>query len=309
MTHTNAYMRLEHYTGEFMHDGYRTWYRVTPGAQGLSDGKAPLILLHGGPGAGHDYLLPYAGLADSGRTIIHYDQVGCARSSHFPRRGAEFFTVDLFVDQLHALIEHLGLTEYHVLGHSWGGMLAVEHALQDGIGHGLRSLIIASAPASIPLWMHTARKLWGLQSPEQQEALHKADQTGDFTSPEFIAAKDEYYRLHLGDFSPKPECLAVSDAESENDGHTYDIMWGPYEFMATGSLHDWDRSSDAAGITVPTLILAGEHDQVDAETVKPFTDGIPDVEQCWIPNASHVPHLENPEPTLRAVSQFLSRND
>lgn len=305
----DRYESLPFYTGEFLHDGYRTWYRVTPGAEGLKSGKKPLILLHGGPGAGHDYLLPYAELAASGRTVIHYDQVGCARSSHFPRRGEEWFTIELFCDQLHALIDHLGLTDYHVLGHSWGGMLAVEHALRDGIGHGLRSLVIASAPASIPLWSRTARKLWKSQPPEQQRALKEACDTGDFTTPAFIEAKNEYYRRHLGDFSPKPQCLAVSDAESENDGHTYDVMWGPYEFLPTGSLRDWDRSANVAQITIPTLVLAGENDQVDAETVAPFLDGIPDVEQCWIPGASHVPHLENHEPTLRAVSRFLSRND
>ena len=214
-----------YYTGEFIHNGYRTWYRVTPGAEGLDSGKAPLICLHGGPGAGHDYLLPYADLAESGRTVIHYDQVGCARSSHFPRRGAVFFTVELFVDQLQALVEHLGLKEYHVLGHSWGGMLAVEYALTHP--KGLKSLIIASAPASIALWTKTAHDLWKLQSPADQRALTEAERTGNLTDPEFLAAKDEYYRLHLGDFSPKPDCLAVSDMDSDNDGHTYRLMWGP----------------------------------------------------------------------------------
>lgn len=296
-----------YYDDEFYANGYRTWYRITPGAQGLESGKAPLLCLHGGPGAGHDYLRPYADLAKTGRTIIHYDQVGCGRSSHFPRRDGSFFTVGLFVEQLHALIEHLGLREYHLLGHSWGGMLAVEHAVARPAG--LKSLIIASAPPSISAWMRTAHDLWKQQSPEQEMALKRAEVTGDYGSPEFQQAKDEYYRLHLGDFCDKPECLAVSDAESEHDGHTYEIMWGPFEFMVTGTLRDWNHEGDLWRINVPTLVMAGEHDQVNEDTVGPFMKYIPEVQSQWIERSSHVPHLENPQATMQVVSQFLIEHD
>ena len=299
---------MHYYTGEFFHRDYRTWYRVTPGAEGLDSGKAPLICLHGGPGAGHDYLLPYADLAVSGRTVIHYDQIGCGRSTHFPREGVDFFTIDRFLEQLDALIKHLGIREYHLLGHSWGGMLAVEHAIRQPSG--LKSLTIASAPPSVEAWERTARELWRIQNPDQQHALEEADRTGDLSGKEFLAAKDEYYRLHLGDFGRnKPACLAASDAESNHDGHTYELMWGPYEFMVKGSLHDWDRTNDLSSIKVPTLVMAGEHDQVNADTIAPFMTNIPKVTSRWIPNSSHVPHLENPETALLSVSDFLTKND
>ena len=135
--------------------------------------------------------------------------------------------------------------------------------------------------------------------------MHRTEKSHDFSSSIFQEAKDEYYRRHLGDFSEKPECLARSDFESENDGYTYELMWGPYEFFPFGSLETWDRTESLAKISVPTLLLAGEHDQVTGETLQPFMDSIPDVTCKVIPNASHVPHLENPSATFEVVNKFL----
>jgi len=114
-----------------------TWYRVTG-----EGGTTPLIVLHGGPGATHDYVLSLTDLARDGRAVIHYDQLGNGRSTHFPDRGADFWTVDLFVRELHNLVDELGLRSgHHVLGQSWGGFLAQEYALTQP--EGLRSLVLA----------------------------------------------------------------------------------------------------------------------------------------------------------------------
>jgi L-proline amide hydrolase len=121
-----------------VHEGYaafedhQTWYRVVGDldAARSGEGPAPLVTLHGGPGATHDYLLSMTDLTDDGRTVIFYDQTGNGNSTHFPDRGAEYYTVDLFGRELAGLIEHLGIGgRYHVLGQSWGGMLAQEHAI------------------------------------------------------------------------------------------------------------------------------------------------------------------------------------
>ena len=131
-----------------------TWFRVTGD---LESGGAPLVLLHGGPGATHDYLLSMADLA-SGRGVVHYDQLGNGRSRHYPERGADFWTVDLFVRELHSLVSALGIADrHHVLGQSWGGFLAQEYAFTQPAG--LRSLVLADTAASFPDFVSEANRL------------------------------------------------------------------------------------------------------------------------------------------------------
>jgi L-proline amide hydrolase len=142
-----------------------TWYRVT-GELRPEDpaAPAPLVVLHGGPGATHDYLLSLADLA-GGRAVIHYDQLGNGRSTHYPDRGAEFWTVDLFVRELHNLVESLGIgARHHVLGQSWGGFLAQEYALTQPPG--LRALVLADTAASFPDFVAEANRLRALLPPE-----------------------------------------------------------------------------------------------------------------------------------------------
>src|SRR5205823_1150095 len=128
-------------------DGGWTWYSVE-GDLGTA-GPAPLVILHGGPGAAHDYVEPIAGLARrSRRPCVLYDQLGCGRSQHRPDAPADFWTVELFCRELTELLSHLQIGDrYHVLGQSWGGMLGLEHAL--GHPRGLRSLVVANSPASL----------------------------------------------------------------------------------------------------------------------------------------------------------------
>ncbi len=107
---------------------YRTWYRVTGD---LAAGPVPLVAMHGGPGCTHDYLLRLAALADTGRAVVHYDQLGNGRSTHLPDAPADFWTPSLFVAELDNLLDALGIADrYALLGQSWGGMLAAEHAVR-----------------------------------------------------------------------------------------------------------------------------------------------------------------------------------
>ncbi len=131
--------------GRLTIEGRETWYRVTGD---LSTG-VPLVLLHGGPGAAHNYLDSLTRLASEDRAVVHYDQVGCGLSTHLPEAPKEFWTVQLFLDELSALLAHLGIADnYDVLGQSWGGMLGAEHAITRP--KGLRKLILSNSPASSP---------------------------------------------------------------------------------------------------------------------------------------------------------------
>jgi len=110
---------------------FETWYQVVGELRTAPQpGPAPLIRLHGGPGATHDYLSPLAELATDGWAVVFYDQLSNGNSTHLPSRGAVFWTMQLFVDELASLLRHLGIAgRYHLLGQSWGGFLAQEHAL------------------------------------------------------------------------------------------------------------------------------------------------------------------------------------
>lgn len=140
------------------HEGYvpfrgmRTWYRVSGD---LGCGRTPLLLLHGGPGIPSDPLEPLEALARGGRPVVLYDQLGCGRSDR-PADPA-LWTMDTFLDELRAVRRHLGLARVHLLGWSWGGMLAMQYALERPLG--LESLVLASAPASAPLWVAETRRL------------------------------------------------------------------------------------------------------------------------------------------------------
>ena len=135
--------------GHLERGGHRTWYRVV-GDLDASAPQAPVILCHGGPGATHDYIAPIAdGLAAAGRAGVLYDQLGNGRSDHLPDADPSFWTVDLFERELTALADHLGIAgRYHVVGQSWGGMLALLHALERPAG--LLSIVAADSPSSIP---------------------------------------------------------------------------------------------------------------------------------------------------------------
>ena len=132
-------------------EGHQTWYRVVGDLPGGPGDPAPLVTLHGGPGATHDYLLSMTDLAGSGRAVVFYDQTGNGKSTHFPDRGAEYYTVDLFKRELASLVEHLGIGDrYHVLGQSWGGMLAQEHAIDRPPGNPLTAAALLTAAAADP---------------------------------------------------------------------------------------------------------------------------------------------------------------
>src|ERR1700750_874204 len=110
---------------------YQTWVQITAPDE-PRDGALPLFVLHGGPGMAHNYVRNIAGLAaETGRTVIHYDQIGCGNSTHLPDAPAGFWTPDLFVEEFHAVRGALGIDEYHVLGQSWGGMLGAEIAVRQ----------------------------------------------------------------------------------------------------------------------------------------------------------------------------------
>jgi L-proline amide hydrolase len=289
--------------------GWRTWYRVTGEVAGTYDaGKAPLVVLHGGPGATHDYTLSVARIAEQGRAVIHYDQVGNGRSTHLPGQTPDFWTVQLFLDELDAVLLHLGIAErYAVLGQSWGGMLAAEHAVRQP--DGLRSLVIADSPASMELWVSEADRLRRDLPPDVQATLTRHEDAGTTDDPEYIQAQQHFYDRHVCRIVPNPPEVAASFAAIEADPTVYRTMNGPSEFHVIGSLRTWSVVDRVGSITTPTLIVTGAHDEATPATVQPFVHGVPDVRWEVFADSSHMPHVEEEERYLEVVGRFLDSCD
>ncbi|HEU5422872.1 MAG TPA: proline iminopeptidase-family hydrolase, partial [Nitrolancea sp.] len=191
--------RLPSHEGKLPFRGHEVWYRVV--GEGEEPGKLPLLTLHGGPGAAHDYLEPLEGLAASGRRVIFYDQLGCGRSDQ-PHDPA-MWTVELFLEEIEAVRAALGLDELHLLGQSWGGMLGMEYALTQPPG--LASLTVASSPASMCQWVEEANRLRAELPPETQATLLRHEAAGTTDSPEYQQAMAVFYGRHVCRLDPMPD--------------------------------------------------------------------------------------------------------
>ena len=287
--------------------GGETWYRIT-GTLDPDAELAPLVVLHGGPGAAHNYTLAMTSLAAGGRAVVHYDQLGCGRSSHFPDADPDFWTVELFVSELRALVEHLGIADrFHLLGQSWGGMLGPEVVLSDPSG--ISSLSICDSPASMALWLRAANELRAQLPDEVQATLVRHEQAGTTDSAEYVAAMDVFYARHVCRVQPLPDEVKASFDQIDAEPTVYHTMNGPSEFHVIGSLKDWSVVDRLDGISVPTLVVAGAYDEARPIVWEPFVDRIPDVRSHVFAESSHMPHVEEPEAFAAVVGAFLAEHD
>lgn len=272
----------------------QTWYQVNGDPGG---GLPPLLTLHGGPGSVHNYLLPLAGLLGQDRAVIFYDQVGCGNSTRRPDWPPERWTVDLHLEELDALIGHLGLTRFHLFGHSWGGMLAAEYALRHP--DRLASLILCSTCASAQLMIDSIN---GLRAGLNAE--------GTPGTPEYEQAlAEKFVTQHICRKVPMPDELAYTLGQiAANPGINFAMM-GQDPAEVTGTLRGWTVADRLAGLAVPTLVLGGEHDELNAAARQPFLDLIPDVRGHVFAGASHVSFDEAPAEFRDVTSAFLAARD
>jgi L-proline amide hydrolase len=291
--------------GRMTWDGHETWYSVFGE---LDSGLTPVIVCHGGPGAAHDYTEPIAELSRFGRGTVLYDQLGCGKSQHLPDAPAEFWTPLLFMDELSQLVRELGIAgRYAVVGQSWGGMLAMEYALDHPAG--LRAIVVADSPASIPLWVEEANRLRRDLPPPVQETLVLHEEAGTTDDSAYEEAVRVFYDRHLCRLVPWPDCVARSFAQIDADPTVYHTMNGPSEFHCIGSLKTWDITDRLHEITTPTLLISGRYDEATPHIVKQIHERIPGAQWELFEKSSHMPHIEEPEAFLERVEAFLRTID
>ncbi len=281
--------------------GYKIWYRIVGDHEAA--GKFPLLCLHGGPGAPHDYLEPLEVVASKGRRAIFYDQLGCGNSDqpHDP----SLWTVGLFVEEVGVMRRALGLDRLHLLGQSWGGMLAMQYALTRP--EGLISLIVASSPASMPQWAAEANRLReGLPSPVRQ-ALLRHEQAGTTDDPEYVEAMMVFYRRHICRLDPWPECLNRSFEKLMQNPEVYNTMNGPSEFHITGVIKEWDIVDRLGEIRTPTLITSGRYDEATPAIAETVHRGIKGSQWVIFEQSAHMAHIEEPGRYIQVLDEFLSQ--
>jgi proline-specific peptidase len=261
----------------------------------------PVLLLHGGPGAACDYMLPLAERLAEWRGVVVYDQLGCGRSDH--PDDPELWTMERAVQEVDQVRAALGLDRCHLLGQSWGGWLAIEYMV--GRPPGIEKLVLASTSASIPQFMAEARTLIDALPELHRTVLTDLGAQGAYDHPDYQAAVAEFYRRHLCRLDPWPDAL-VRSSEQMDGNQVYLTMNGPTEFDVIGRLREWDRTAELQRINVPTLVTCGRCDEITPACSETITAGIAGARMHVFERSAHCAHLEEPEAYAALVEEFLS---
>lgn len=279
--------------------GYSTYCRIV----GDGDGT-PLLLLHGGPGSTHNYFELLDVLAETGRKVIMYDQLGCGNS--FVEGHPELWTEQTWREELQNLIDYLHLDRFHLLGQSWGGMLALSYVLnqsQDNVA----SLILSSTLSDAKLWAHEQHRMISYMTHDEQEAIRIAEETNVWDSPAYLQANEHYMKLHCSDIQPDdPECLR---RPKRSGTESYVVGWGPNEYTPTGTLADFDYTDRLNEIHVPSLVISGTNDLCTPLVAKTMYDRIPDSRWELFDGARHMVYGEQTEKYCALLTEWMSQND
>jgi proline-specific peptidase len=268
-------------------------------------GQLPLLVLHGGPGVPHDYLEPLEDLAASGRRVIFYDQLGCGNSDH--PKDKSLWTVNLFVDEIRAVREHLGLDRIHLLGHCWGGMLAMEYMLTQPSG--VESLIVSNSPASMAQFVEGTRQLRAQLPADVQETLTRSEATGATQTKAYQDAVMTFYKRHLVRMDTWPEYVTRAFEKFAAAQDVYSTLKGASELTITGTLKNWDIRNRLGDIHVPTLVIGGRYDETLPEVSQTVQQGISGAEWALFENSSHCPFVEERARYIQVVDTFIGRID
>ncbi|KAL2037445.1 hypothetical protein N7G274_009725 [Stereocaulon virgatum] len=283
-----------------------TWYRIVGD---LSSSSTPLVTLHGGPGACHEYLLPLRDLnVENCIPIIFYDQIGNGRSTRLREKSGdeEFWTEELFRAELDNMVDHLDLRSrgFDILGQSWGGMLASKYAALHP--KGLRKLVLANTCASVKLLLEGTNVLRAQLPKDVQEVLDKCEKEENVESEEYEQACVVFYKRHLCRLDPWPKEVEAALGHLKDDPTVYKTMYGPSELVSTGNLKNWSAIDEAHNIMVPTLLINGKYDEVQDVAVAPFFEQISKVKWVTLEQSSHMGHFEERKRFMEIVGRFLS---
>lgn len=271
----------------------------------LSKGKSkgaslPLIGLHGGPGGTHLSLFSLTWLATD-RRIILFDQIG---SGHSQSLESPQMKISTFVENLDELIKELNISNFHLLGSSWGTTLALEYYLRKR-GKGIASLTFQSPMFSTSRWEADAKKLIKKMPEKDRKVIKYCHEIGATDSKVYKEAVKNYYAKHVMRLKKRPS-WAPPRIMNHHGERVYMKMWGPSEFYSTGTLKKYDRVSDLHKLKVPTLFMVGEHDEATPTSAHYFAKKIKGAQVEVIKGASHSIFTEKPQQAHKKLQKFLA---
>ncbi|MEO8899822.1 MAG: proline iminopeptidase-family hydrolase [Candidatus Dormibacter sp.] len=269
--------------------------------------EAKLLFLHGGPACTHEYFeaadsyLPAAGVE-----YYYYDQLGSAYSDQ--PDDPDLWEVDRFVEEVEQVRRALGLTRenFFLLGHSWGGILAIEYALK--YQQHLKGLVISNMMASIPAYNEYANNVLMPTMDQHVLAEVKAlEAAHDYENPRYMELLIEHHYVHHllrmpADQWPDP----VNRAFKNINQSIYVPLQGPSELGASGKLVDWDRFADLEAITVPTLVIGATHDTMDPRYMETMAARLPGGRFLLCPNGSHMAMYDDQAVYFAGLTEFIA---
>jgi len=274
------------------------WGKVYVKIINSAKSNTPLFILHGGPGLPHNYLYTLHKLYKD-RTIIFYDQLGCGLSDR--PDNISLWNIERFVEEVKIVVDTLNLKEFHLFGHSWGTMLALDYYLKYPLG--IKTLIMASPVFDINLWI----KDWNIYRrmlPKQiQEILLKGDKEKNYKSSEYEMAVFKFYRHNVCRMHHWPDYLI--EAGKGQGLQSYNTLWGINEFIVTGNLKNYLKSEKLTELKIPVLLTCGKYDGASPNTTEYYNSLIENSKIKVFNESAHMPHLEEEEAYLKELKLFL----
>jgi proline iminopeptidase len=265
-----------------------------------------VLLLHGGPGATHEYLEAFDSYFPAARIeYYYYDQLGSAYSDQPDE--PDLWDVPRFVDEVEQVRQALGLDRenFYLYGHSWGGMLALEYALQHQ--RHLKGLIISNMMASIPQYNEYARAaLMPGMDPAALAEIQRYEAAGEYDDPRYMDLLMEHHYVHHVLRLPAAEWPdPVQRAFKHINPAIYVPMQGPSELGASGKLVSWDRTADLGRIAVPTLVIGAAHDTMDPRHLAWMATAVQRGRYLACPNGSHMALYDDQAVYFRGLIEFI----
>jgi len=272
--------------------------------------KIKLLLLNGGPGATHEYFeCMESFLPKEGIEFIYYDQLGCGNSDN-PKDTA-MWDLNRYVEEVEQVRTALNLNKdnFYLLGHSWGGILAMQYALK--YQNNLKGLLVSNMMSSIPAYGKYADEVLAKQmNPEVLKKIRAIEAKGDYTNPEYMGLLvPNFYVKHICriplDQWPEP----VNRSFAKMNQSLYVTMQGPSEFGVAGKLLKWDISQELKNITVPTLSIGAQHDTMDPKHMEWMASAFKNGSYLYCANGSHMSMYDDQQTYMKGIVKFMKSID
>jgi proline iminopeptidase len=272
--------------------------------------KMKVLLLNGGPGATHEYFECFENFMPAeGIEFIYYDQLGCGNSDD--PRDTTLWDLPRYVEEVEQVRQALDLNKdnFYVLGHSWGGILAMEYALK--YQENLKGLIISNMMASAPDYSRYAEEVLSKQlKPEVLKEIREIEAKKDFQNPRYMELlMPNFYAEHILRMPVEKWPEPVNRSFSKMNQSLYITMQGPSEFGLSGKLEKWDRMADLKKLTVPTLVIGAKHDTMDPAHMEQMSKNAQNGSYLFCPNGSHMSLYDDQETYFKGLIRFVKGVD